>query len=394
MSLKKIELPPHAHEIDDALDDMESHIDWLGRLTPTNLDNVWQGLCDSSFKDAPPFEYTPLPEDLSETRERLLSLHIHDVVNPLYEALLIEKQRELDRQIELVRMRDKPGFVLASLDLFGNVADRLLDSAREIRDNVPVCEPEPRDSDADAVIAVARDELRWYSDRCERFAHTVVKDPNPGTQLATFQGNLHVACDYEVPTARIIPLLQHEIGTHSLTRHNGRMQPLQVLECGLADYDRLQEGLAVLAEYLCGYLPPERLRILAARVEAAHMAVEEKTLAEIFAALHEDYRLDEYAAFQTAARAKRGGGLTKDALYLRGLIELLAYLGHDGDFEILFIGKFALKQLHTLEKMLDEGLLHPPDILPRYLEKPRARERLRLVRKLDVTQLYQETPEQ
>ena len=34
-------------------------------------------------------------------------------------------------------------------------------------------------------------------------------------------------------------------------------------------------------------------------------------------------------------------------------MEVMDYLASDGDFEILFIGKFALKQLHTLEKLID-----------------------------------------
>ena len=155
----------------------------------------------------------------------------------------------------------------------------------------------------------------------------------------------------------------------------------------------MQEGLAVLSEYLCGYLPAARLRVLAARVEAAHMAVTEASMAEIFACLFDDYKLDEHAAFHTALRAKRGGGLTKDAVYLRGIMEVMDYLAGGGDFEILFVGKFALKQLHTLEKLIDEGLLLKPDLLPRYLDNLDAMKRLDRVRTLDITQLYQESSE-
>ena len=41
--------------------------------------------------------------------------------------------------------------------------------------------------------------------------------------------------------------------------------------------------------------------------------------------------------------AKRGGGLTKDALYLKGLIELLAFFKQGGAMEPLLLGKFDLK---------------------------------------------------
>ena len=67
-----------------------------------------------------------------------------------------------------------------------------------------------------------------------------------------------------MPEERVDPLIQHEVGTHTITRFNGRCQPLDTLECGLADYDALQEGIAVLAEYMAGNMPPSRLRVLAA----------------------------------------------------------------------------------------------------------------------------------
>ena len=205
MSDQDIELHPQTLRIDEKLERLEDEIDWLGRLTPTNIDAVWTGFCESGFKQAPAFTYAPLPENLTEMRRDLLSLHFHDFDSPMFEALLIEKQRELDRQLELIRFRDQPGFVLASLDLFGNVAHNLLEAARTIRDTVPILDAGPRDADADAVIACAETEMEAYRSRSADFRQKVVKNPNAGTQLVTVQGDLHVACDYAVERSRIIP---------------------------------------------------------------------------------------------------------------------------------------------------------------------------------------------
>jgi len=123
------------------------------------------------------------------------------------------------------------------------------------------------------------------------------------------------------------------------------------------------------------------------------MAVEECSGADIYACLFEEFGMDTDTAFNTALRAKRGGGLTKDALYLKGLSELLAYLHHDGDMEILFLGKFALKQLHSLEKLLEQGIISPPDIIPQFLTDAGAQKRLQRVRSLPLNSLYQESPE-
>ncbi len=57
---------------------------------------------------------------------------VEDIESPLLQGLLAEKQRELDRQIELVRLRGTDGFVNASIDLFGGVEAGLKAVAREI----------------------------------------------------------------------------------------------------------------------------------------------------------------------------------------------------------------------------------------------------------------------
>jgi len=150
----------------------------------------------------------------------------------------------------------------------------------------------------------------------------------------------------------------------------------------------------VLAEYLSGYLPAERLRTIAARVIAADMAVREAAGPEIFACLTEEHALAPDVAFDTALRAKRGGGLTKDALYLKGLDELLAYLANDGALEVLMLGKFALKHLHTIDLLLEEGVLVPPDILPAWLTDAVARQRLAVARTTPLYALFQEHPAQ
>ena len=100
MTDQTITLHPQTLRIDEKLDQLEDEIDWLWRLTPTNIEQIWTDFRDSGFKKTPPFQYGPLPGNLTEMRHDLLSLHFHDFDSPMFEALLIEKQRELDRQRE------------------------------------------------------------------------------------------------------------------------------------------------------------------------------------------------------------------------------------------------------------------------------------------------------
>lgn len=381
-----------ALEVDKALAGFDAELDWLTRFTPNNLSDVQSGFVKSGFRVVPALSYDPMTLDLEDIRRRLFALPVHDIDNPHLEVLLTEKQREIDQQIDLVRLRDKEGIIAASLNLFGGVSDQLLQQALDILRTVPKGTDAPADCSAEQFVTIAQTELDWYHEQDSSFDFKVLLD-EPGGSLMTSGGHLLVSSDYTVAKSRIMPLIQHEIGTHTVTRHNGRKQPLHVLRCGLPDYDALQEGLAVLGEYLCGNLPPGRLRMLAGRVVAADMAVRQKSPETIFHKLFEQHGFDEGRAFDTAIRAVRGGGLTKDALYLRGLVQLMAYLGNGGDFEKLFIGKFALSQLPVLEKLMDSQLLAPPTLLPRYLQNPEAHARLAKVRSMSISQLYQESPQ-
>lgn len=383
---------PAARAVDAALARMDGEIDWLGRLTPLNLDAVWDGFRSSGFSTLPELVYDDGLPELDDMRRALFDLPVHEIGNGLVESLLIEKQRELDRQLELVRLRGGEGFVLASIDLFGAVSASLVDEAERVLDAVPHVPPEDSTADASDFVVAARREVQHYRERAPSLDADVIVDSTPGTHVLVSAGHLHVASDYRLPPSRILPLLHHEVGTHVLTRHNGRQQPLRTLEVGLADYDALQEGLAALAEYLCGYLPASRLRTLAARVIAAEMAIRHEPPASIYAAMVERCLLDEELAFSTTVRALRGGGMTKDALYLAGLIDLLAHLARDGDFERLFLGKFALKHEPILAELLERGVLVPPALLPRYLDDEGARQRLARVRSIDLAQLWQEAP--
>ena len=74
-------------------------------------------------------------------------------------------------------------------------------------------------------------------------------------------------------------------------------------------------------------------------------------------------------------RTYRGGGLTKDAVYLRGLLQILKYLREGGELEPLYIGKIASAHLPLIAELRLRHVIKPPALRPRYLEDPaRSRE--------------------
>ena len=79
-------------------------------------------------------------------------------------------------------------------------------------------------------------------------------------------------------------------------------------------------------------------------------------------------------------RTFRGGGLTKDAVYLAGLTEVLDYLKGGGELEPLFLGKISTEHVPLIQELRLRGVLKPPVLLPRYLHMPGVAERLEQIR--------------
>lgn len=386
------ELPPVAARVDRELARMDAEVNWLLALSPIHNDALWHDFKESGYQKIGELRYASLHLDLHASREALLALPVDEIESPLLSALLSEKQRELDRQIELIRLRGTDGFLNASLDLFGGVEPRLSKLARKILATVDPSPPLDADAGiADVLAAVERD-IDWYRERAADFSINVEIDNDLNSMMMVSHGTFYVDGGIQIPHARIQPLIQHEIGTHVLTRHNGRKQALRQLEVGLAHYDPLQEGLGVLAEYLAGYLPGERLRLLAARVVAVEMAIDGLDVPEIFDHLHRSHEFPMDEAFDIAVRAMRGGGLTKDAVYLSGLRDLVEYLNDGGEFALLFVGKFALSHQRVMDQLIEECWVTPAELMPRYLTSPAAERRLEQCRSLSIEELFHKEP--
>lgn len=393
--------PPHFHtlgrhamvkavwDIDRRLDEVGSSFDLLHQITPVNVEKEWLRFQRARFEKPPHFLYRPRPVDPGAMKARLYSIPIDRIEDPTLMNLFFDKQREIDRQLTLLMDRGRPAFMYGSLQLYGAVADKTIRAAESILENMS---GRPRRSaemlDAVAIQALAAREIAAYRDLAPTFEGSAMVSDDLYAGLLVSQGRLLIGRDAVVPAHRVHALMQHEVGTHIVTRSNGRAQPFRLLASGLPGYDGLQEGLAVLAEYLTGGLDTARLRLLAIRVLAVHALEDGASFIEVFRLLTDEYGFTRRSAYLVAMRVFRGGGCTKDVVYLRGLLEVLNYLGNGGGFESLFAGKFALSHLPMIEELLHRRILVPPVTLPLYLNQPDARRRLDKVRKgLTVLQL-------
>ena len=118
---------------------------------------------------------------------------------------------------------------------------------------------------------------------------------------------------------------------------------------------------------MIGGLSNQRLRILAGRVIAVRNMLMGHSFMDTFALLMEDYQFSDEMSFNITMRVYRGGGLTKDALYLQGLIELISYIKNGQDLKLLTVGKIREDYIPIIQDLIQRGYMNMPVITPRYL---------------------------
>jgi len=384
--------PPHFHalgprslvklvwKVDRELAEIANAFDFLLSVTPINSDGAWTEFKRARFAINPHFIYRPLPVDPAQLKRRLYRIPIENIEDPALEALFRAKRMELDRQMTMLSDRDTRRFFYGSLQLYGAVDEELLQTASGLLEQRAKRGRYDRESiSASAFAELARREIDYYRELAPGL-NSRVELRDDVVSLLVSQGNLLINRHMKIPQHRVQALLAHEIGTHVLTYFNGQHQPFQQLYCGLPNYEELQEGIAVLSEYLTGGLTQGRLRILAARVMAAHMMIEGGDFITVFRTLNGEYGFSQRIAYNITLRIFRGGGYLKDMVYLRGLNQLLEYLGSGGEFDTLLLGKFGADHLGIIHELQWRKVLCDPLLKPRYLEQPEAQQRLVQIR--------------
>ena len=369
-------------EVDEMLAGASEAYEFLLQLTPVNGEQAWRQFERHRFERMPALHYRPLPVEPVVLKRSLYRAPVERIEDPALGLVFRQKLDELDRQITMLQDRNTPRFLHESIQLYGAVEDDLHDLALAILERI---RPRSREMvskgvvDAKTFAERARAEIEFLrSQRPDVNARVEIRSDVTG--LLVSRGNLLVSAHSRIPASRVEALVQHEVGTHVLTYHNGRAQKLRLLYTGLAGYDALQEGLAVLSEYLVGGLSRPRLRLLAGRVVAARCLVDGASFIETFRELRQSHGFANRTAFTVTLRTHRSGGLTKDAVYLRGLKQILDYIARGGNVEPLFTGKIAAEHIPIIAELRWRGVLVPPPLVPRYMNQPESLLRLERLR--------------
>ena len=372
-----------ALEVDRALQTISRSFDFLLSVSPINTTQAFDQFLSDKCKKPPKFHYRPLTVSPERTKRALYEIDVHAAEDPVLEDLFNEKRRELDLQLMMLQNRNTPDFRYTSVLQYGPVEASLLEQAHAILERV---EPGSRPSadctrvDCHAVKAAAQDIIAHYRSRYPGFEADVCLREDIGMGLMVTGQSLLISTASRVPRGRLDALLQHEIGVHVVTAVNGNRQPLGIFGAGLANYEGLQEGLGVFAEFLVDGLTDARIRLLAARVVTVAAMLSGEGFVDCYNSLHRDHGFSPKAAFNIVARIFRSGGLTKDAIYLRGLQQVFALVADGKALEPLWFGKIAEHHLPIVRDLQERNLLQAPLATPEFLSRPVAKAQLARIR--------------
>ena len=366
-------------DVDRRLAELGAAVDPLLALTPVDTAAAWEAFRDSGFRQAPTLHYRPLDVDEAAVRSGLDHLPIDRVEDPALATLFREKQVEVGAELDLLLARCSPAALPASTSLYGTAGPDLVATAHAILARVSLDGGTTSSGpavDADGFVAAARAEVAMLREQEPDLDVEIEVRPDVSGVMVD-HGRVLVGRELALAPERVAALVQHEVGTHVVTWVNGGRQPISLLQCGLPRYDETQEALAVLAEHLTGGLTAHRMATLAARVLAVASVVDGATFVETFRALTEDAPLAPGWAFDVTLRVHRGGGFTKDVVYLRGLQRLVDHLAAGNELAPLLVGKFALEHAPLIDDLRRRGSVAPPALVPRWLQWPGADDRRR-----------------
>jgi uncharacterized protein (TIGR02421 family) len=287
------------------------------------------------------------------------------------------------------RMLEVPGtaeFAELSAALYGRPDDRLPGSSRTHLEAADDLLAQTRDL-ADVGLGGEPELVHSAEVAREMFQHKldaffgegaveVEIDPDLASKAAAGSKRLRIRGRTGFSARDVEQLVQHEAFVHTATALNGRSQPiLSAMSLGAPRTTLTQEGLATVAELVTRTIDVGRLRRIALRIRAIHMALDGADFLDVFQYFLEAGQSEDESV-RSAMRVFRGGDLrgrhvfTKDVVYLQGMVAVHTFL-RKALFakrpELIawaFAGRIHLADVFLLEEELSEGLVVGPRYRP------------------------------
>lgn len=364
-------LDPAIIAIDKGMSKLIRGFELLAYVNPVNNIPEQKRFFAKHYTEIPNFKYSPIRINSYELKQELSKLPLHTIsdvsIRHMYEAVV----NSYFDKIDLLSTLDTPKFLYNSLRYFGRPSKVDIQNAQYIL-HLPSIPGEPKRTPTlgtDQAIQSFKEGLASYG-----FKSKIATSNKVIAKVMVLNAKKTIVFrpDAKFTRGEINALVEHEIGVHMVTTMNAGTQPLRIFKMGLPVNTMTQEGLAVLSEYLSGNMSIKRLKKLAHRVIIVDMMCNGANFKECFEFLHNNYVVDPNEAYAIVTRIFRGGGFTKDHLYLSGFVEILRFWEKGHSLDPLLIGKTSLEFYSTIEEMIDRDLLKKPQFITQSFVNPKA----------------------
>jgi uncharacterized protein (TIGR02421 family) len=345
--------------VDAHLDRLVKKIELLNYVNPLNIETEKQRFFASKYTASPNFKYPKLKFDPYKLQRLFFSHRLDHIQQPELQELykeIVYYYANMIQCIETIGSAHK--FYFNSLRVYGTPTEKDVGNAKFILH-------------FDAIAPTAEQEKEYTSEQAKAYfenyaqAYDFPLRVKLSTNIAAeamvsnSTRTLYLKKNILFSKNQLETLAHHEIGVHMVTTYNGILQPLKIFSNGLPNNVETQEGLAVFSEYMGGALPLKRMKELAYRVLASDSLIKGYGFADTFDLIHNQYKLNKHDAFAITLRAHRGGGFTKDRLYLSGLRKIYSRYKKGLSMDFLLLGKVSLEYEGVMQRLLETGLAVP-----------------------------------
>lgn len=364
---------PGVFKIDAKLDELVQRIELLSYVNPVNIVKEKKRFFASKYVYEPQFKYLKLRFDPYKLHQQFYS-------QPL-DLIRDKRLRDLYREIiyfyaNMVQCIETIGtanqFYYNSLRVYGTPTEKDVENARFILH----FEDEPPSPEMEKVFS-PEEAKSYFEDYAKEFDFPLkirfATHMAAAAMVSNVSQSLLIKRNTLFSKNQLHTLANHEIGVHLVTTFNGLNQPLRIFSNGMPDNVETQEGLAVFSEFCSGALTLKRLKELAYRVLASDSLSKGYGFADTFDLIHNQYKHNREDAFTITLRAHRGGGFTKDRLYLSGLKKIFDLHKNALPLDNLLTGKVGIGQAGDIAYLQELGLANAIRYKNRVFSKPTGR---------------------
>ena len=350
-------ISPEVLTLDKKLYSLCKSVETLNFINPVNLVAQRNKFLNKNSYVSPCFNYKQLDINPYKFREQLYKLPVEDVNDADIQQLYRHVIDNLANKIDLLATIGTDDFVYNSLKYYGEPSCTDIANARFLLHlNTNSINNDSKMLNADEAIQYFKEQAHVWGLNCriEKSSKVVAKAMVNNEKALLLINKTALFTEKELHA-----FAYHELGIHMLTTINAKKHSLKVFSLGLTGNTHTQEGLALYSEYCSGSLTTQRLKTIALRVIAVQYMLEHGDFVKTYHALMNEFELEKDFTFTLTTRVYRGGGFTKDYLYLKGFRDIIN-LAKVNSIDNLLIGKTGLLDFEITNEIVERGMITKP----------------------------------